>query len=147
MLLCIFHSLVYICIEYSIQREVNQLRIQQKLFLLLKNVQVFLYKSLISIKLFYECCNTKFTLIISLWVIVYNVVRTKLKIFMNISMNANIMKILSITIKVTCDHFYVIERLCGLPKAFRSANLIITLAYVLVDNFCHCFLIYFYFIL
>ena len=56
------------------------------------------------------------------------------------SMNANIMKTLSMTIKVTQDHFYVIERVRDLYTVLRSSDIITTLIYVLIDNFCPCYI-------
>ena len=36
-------------------------------------------------------------------------------------------------------HFYIMERFRDFLK-FRPSGLITTLTYVLMDNFCHCFL-------
>ena len=40
---------------------------------------------------------------------------------------------------VTQEHVYAMERLCGFI-VFRFFDLMITLTYVLMDNFCPCFL-------
>ena len=53
-----------------------------------------------------------------------------------ICINANIMKFM--TQFFNKCHFYVIEFFCDL----RPSNLIITLTYVLMDNFCPCYFIY-----